>query len=484
MELNPQIMEQRLRSRKLLGITVLAVSMMILLIITISSFIKPAEGANPSANNGGWTLVFEESFESGIGADWTVSDTNGATNGEYYWATTSNNQSAGSFSAWVAGGGTDGSALTAGTDDYPNYALSSMIHDPVDLSGQNSARLTFDYWTDTESTFDILVVSASTDGSNYTNLAVRDGSSSGWQSEEVNLDAYAGQSQVWIRFFFSSNSTTTAEGVYVDDIRLETASEFFSYFPIIIYTVPPYFYFDDFSDPGSGWPIIDNTHNPQDCFKWEYGDTETYKSDICDDRTDVKVSPLVKLPDGDYEIEVDGRFRESGGWWTSYGILFDAKDEPDPNKPDLGDYYMVWVLWEGSKKHKWKILKDVPGDQIDLTSWSILDGSDYNYSGSGTAWNTWKISRTDSQISVSVNGNHLRTVNESRPTSNYQELFGVFSATYETNRLKVAFDNYLITTDGNSSSATKSITGGTYVSQPFSPEMERMLPGQGEGVER
>lgn len=465
------------KTSHLVGMILVAGILIVLTIALFAGLSMQAEGAELPASISGWTTVFEENFESGIGPNWTVADTNGATNGEYYWATTSFISSEGSNSAWVTGGGVDGSLLTPGTDDYPNNALSSMIHDSVDLSGATVARLTFDYWIDSEATFDPLVVSASTDGSTYNNLAVYDGNSGGWQSEEISLNALVGESQVWIQFFFNSNASNTAAGAFVDSIRLESATEFTMFMPLIPKPLPPpYFYFDDYSDPSSGWPIVDNTHVSNDCFKWFYSSVETYRSDICDDRTDVKASPLVKLPTGDYEIEVDARFREAGGWWTAYGILFDAKNEPDPNKPDLGDYYMLWVLWEGQQKHKWKILKDVPGKQISLTEWAILDGSDYNYGSNGTSWNTWRVERTNNTIAIYLNDNHLRTINESRPTTNYQELFGLYTSTYETDRLKVAFDNYYVFGEANGPAIRLGNGQGTYISKPFSAELERMLP--------
>ena len=185
-----------------------------------------------------------------------------------------------------------------------------------------------------------------------------------------------------------------------------------------------------------------------DCFRWYY-DQGTYNSDICDDRTDVKVSPLVRLPENSYEIEVEGRFNYVPGeiwWWNSYGILFDAKDEPDPTKPDLGDYYMIWVLWEGADVHKWKILRDLtgPGNQIDITEWEILKADKYNYGSNGSDFNTWKIVRTADSISVFVNDSHLVTVNDKRPTTNFQYLFGLYSATYETGISRAIFDSYKV----------------------------------------
>lgn len=271
--------------------------------------------------------------------------------------------------------------------------------------------------------------------------------------------------------FADQDSTTESEAV--SQIAL----------PLISYQKLTFFYFDDFSDPNSGWPIVDNRHVSNDCFRWYYNEG-TYNAEICDDRTDVKVGPLVKLPESSYEIEVVSRFNSSGGWWTSYGILFDAKDEPDPNKPDLGDYYMIWVLWEGSNVHKWKILNDItgPGKQIDVTKWEILNSDEYNYGSNGNAFNTWKIVRTADTISVYVNDNHLATVGEKRPTTNYQYLFGLYTATYETgtkqNPLRTNFDSYKVVALENNAQDVEALrplsVGGTYVVEPF--DLDDHLP--------
>ncbi len=240
------------------------------------------------------------------------------------------------------------------------------------------------------------------------------------------------------------NSTAFAD----QDSKSDSGAIYKVTLPMIALQELTYLYFDDFSDPGSGWRVVDNTHVSNDCFRWYY-DQGTYRSDICDDRTDVKVGPLVKLPENSYEIEVVSRFNYVPGeiwWWNSYGILFDAKDEPDPTKPDLGDYYIVWVLWEGTNVHKWQIMRDLtgPGNQIEITDWEILRSDKYNYGSNGSAFNTWKIVRTADTISVFVNDNHLVTVNEKRPTTNFQYLFGLYSATYETAISRAIFDSYKV----------------------------------------
>lgn len=461
-------MKLRKRSRrKIILIGGLMLGSLLVVVAIIGAMSGPVLSAQAPSGQASWDVEFVETFESGISPEWTVSDGNDNTDGQYYWATTAYTASEGTSSAWATGGGADGGALTAGSDNYPNNALSYMVRDSVNLSGTTNVRLSFDYLVQTEPSFDIMQVAASTDGATYDTLATYSGDSDGWQSETLDLGDYADEEEVWIRFFFSSNGATNDVGAFVDNIVLESLTAQLTYFPVVrkdptptpthtptptmtpsptpTPTTPPFHYYDDFTDSDSGWPVVDNTHVHDDCFEWYYEAGE-YRSNICDDRTDVKVSPLVDLPSGDYSMEVEARFRSTPGdrWWTSYGIMFDAKDEPNPNLPDLGDYYMIWVLWQGSGEHLWKILKDVPGDQLDVTEWTPLSSSVYNYGSSGTEWNTWRIERTSSRIRVYVNDHQLADVSESRPTTNNQTLFGLFSSTYETNANRVAFNDVLI----------------------------------------
>lgn len=471
--------------------------LILLFLSSVSANVDPTVSADAAE---GWTVVFTETFESPISLAWTVADLNGTTDGEYYWATTAFTSSQGTQSAWATGGG-DGGVLTPGTSDYPNGAMSSMVHAPVDIQEASYARLTFDYWVKTEPSIgepslDVLQARASVDGSTFDVVAQFSGDSGGWRSAEVNLQDYVGSATLWIEFFFTSDASVVDKGVFIDNISLETRTAEPVYLPFAFELptatptstptptpTPPWYYRDDFSDSSSGWPIVDHTFDKQDCFKWFYSTNQTYRGDICDDRTDVKVSPVVPLPNGDYEIIVDARFHAPSDWWTSYGIMFDAKDDPDPNKSDLGDYYMVWVLWEGTGKFKWKILEDCQGSgcQKDVTSWKVLDRSYFNYGSDGTAWNKWHIKRTSSTIQVLVNDFLLASVNKARPTTNNQILFGVFNSTYETGFNQVEFDNYQVDELGGRtvwSGMPESKGEGIYEAGPFS--LEALLPKPGE----
>lgn len=206
---------------------------------------------------------------------------------------------------------------------------------------------------------------------------------------------------------------------------------------------PPAYYSEQFEADTGQWPAQDNTGDSSRCFRW-YQASGEYRLQVCGSRTDEKVSPGIPLPDGDYEIDVDARFGMDGGTWTSYGIIFDGKNDPDPQAADLGDYYMLWVLWEASNLHEWKLLKDVPGDQYNLTEWEALSADVYNYGADGLAQNNWRIQRTEDRIRIYVNDHLLADVAESRPRTNNQTLFGLYGATYNTGSAMAAWDNFSV----------------------------------------
>jgi hypothetical protein len=257
------------------------------------------------------------------------------------------------------------------------------------------------------------------------------------------------------------------------------------YLPLVRNEPAPatYYYFDDFSDDSSGWPIVYNP-DPHNWFHWYY-ENGTYQLDIADDRTDVKASPGVVLPNGDYFRWYDPNLMN---YWSSYGILFDGKDDPDPANPDLGDYFMLWILFEGPSTAKWTILNDMtgPGNQEPVGGWRLLSDSVYNYGDNGLGWNHWKIVRTDNSISVYCNGTLLETLkcgptemNCVRPRDNYQILFGLYGSTYETNRASYSWDNYLIELTGSQTGSWNPEPRGPVVVSGGS-ELDALLPHDGE----
>ena len=94
----------------------------------------------------GWQTIFTETFESGIGPGWTLTDTSAADSGEYLWGAVSFTPTSVVTAAWCVGGGADGISLTPGLDTYTDHVDSWLIYGPIDLNGVWDAYVRFSFW--------------------------------------------------------------------------------------------------------------------------------------------------------------------------------------------------------------------------------------------------------------------------------------------------------------------------------------------------
>ncbi|ULG72474.1 immune inhibitor A domain-containing protein [Macrococcus brunensis] len=117
-----------------------------------------------------------------------------------------------------------------------NNLLTSMTT-TVDLTGKQSADLSFKASYDIEKGYDYAYVQASTDGKNWTNLAGNitnnddpegaganagngiDGTSDGWVDAKFDLSAYAGK-KVQLRYLYVTDAGSIGTGLYIDDIKV------------------------------------------------------------------------------------------------------------------------------------------------------------------------------------------------------------------------------------------------------------------------
>jgi hypothetical protein len=188
------------------------------------------DDANPSLTTqplrpSNWVTILSENFEGPFPGSWEVSDNDGTTNGEYYWAKRNCQANAGSYSGWAVGGGANGGVLSCGSN-YPNNANSWMVYGPFSLADATAADLSFMLWLNSESNWDFVCRAASTDGEDFYGSCTS-GSSGGWISRTLDLaNVYTlgdltGQPNVWIALMFTSDgSINYTEGAYVDDIVL------------------------------------------------------------------------------------------------------------------------------------------------------------------------------------------------------------------------------------------------------------------------
>lgn len=129
------------------------------------------------------------------------------------------------------------SVTDSGDGNYPsNYEATITLKVPVDLSQISDALLTFYARWDIENNYDYVQVSASKDNNDfiplcgkYTNPGTReqalnsplyDGLVSDWVKEEIDLSAFAGQPEVWIRFAIHSGAYLEKDGFYFDELAI------------------------------------------------------------------------------------------------------------------------------------------------------------------------------------------------------------------------------------------------------------------------
>ena len=147
---------------------------------------------------------FEGVFPSG---GWAVN-----TNQSRAWDDGSRRAHSGSWSGFCAEYNNNNASAT-----YVNN-MDTYMQRTVSLAGYSTAALSFYYWMNTESGYDPLVVKI-----NGTEVWRQSGSRQSWNQATINLDRYAGQSNVTVRFEFLSDGSVVPSGdagVWLDDILL------------------------------------------------------------------------------------------------------------------------------------------------------------------------------------------------------------------------------------------------------------------------
>jgi uncharacterized repeat protein (TIGR01451 family) len=172
----------------------------------------------------GWQTITSEDFEGAALGAWEVSDGNGASYGEYFWAKRNCRALSGSYSGWAVGG-SSGAGLAC-LSNYPDQTASWMIYGPFSLADATAAQLNFNLWLKSEPTNDRLCRFASANGSQFYGTCTS-GDTLGWTSRTLDLSSVpglatlVGQANVWVALYFDSNaSINMSEGGYVDDIVL------------------------------------------------------------------------------------------------------------------------------------------------------------------------------------------------------------------------------------------------------------------------
>jgi hypothetical protein len=176
-----------------------------------------------------WTVVTREDFEGSFPkVGWTAIDGSVYDGGEYLIGKRNCNVRSGSYSGWLIGGGTNGSALSCGSN-YLTSHNSWFIYGPFSTMTATAGYLYYDFYVNSQTDYDNFWVMVSDDNYNYWG-DVRSGSLA-WQSGHINLDdplcggntiSCLGLPQVYIAFSFDSDGYLNYPyGALIDNIVLQ-----------------------------------------------------------------------------------------------------------------------------------------------------------------------------------------------------------------------------------------------------------------------
>jgi subtilisin family serine protease len=155
-----------------------------------------------------------EDFEGAFPDDWQIL-------GEPSWATVADRPYSGAYSGYSVG------SDIASPGPYPNNVDAWMVFGPFNLVGAEAARVDLQAWIQTESYYDYFKVAVSLDGSQWYGLQFS-GDWEDWRNIALDLHqvptlgSLLGEPQVWLALVMQSDVSITFEGVYVDDVTIET----------------------------------------------------------------------------------------------------------------------------------------------------------------------------------------------------------------------------------------------------------------------
>ncbi len=164
--------------------------------------------------------IYQDGFEGTFPGPWSVS-------GSTTWGKSSYRASSGSSSVWCAA---DGTAPAPPGGPYVANMNAWMTYGPFSLADASAARMEFDLWHYTETSYDKVWWAISVDNSEYWGYWTS-GNSGGWTHVVFDFASITeitaiGQPQVWVGFVFQSDYSVQYEGAYVDNVVItETVAD-------------------------------------------------------------------------------------------------------------------------------------------------------------------------------------------------------------------------------------------------------------------
>ncbi|MCK5397216.1 MAG: immune inhibitor A, partial [Thermoplasmata archaeon] len=266
----------------------------------------------------------------------------------------------------------DNIEITGTGNMYDDY-MDTYADVTVDLTGYTNAYLSFVYWMDAEDFYDVFSVSVNR-GAGWRTLMLLNDEADEYQYDSYDPDLYAriwwdtghldltpecGFPSVQIRIWFSSDSSTTREGIYIDEFQVASV-----------------FFFDDMESGTNGWT---STHAVEP--NWHLVTTDYYSfehswwcgSDGTGEYGNGMDEYLTHDFDLTYAEEATLQFSFTGFAEQDYDFLFigisvDGGSNWDYYGGFTGDYsdgwYMAEVDLSGYTRHQALVTFDFYSDKI------------------------------------------------------------------------------------------------------------------------
>jgi hypothetical protein len=207
----------------------------------------------------------------------------------------------------------------------------------------------------------------------------------------------------------------TSLALYQFDVAAEALEVSTTYFPIILNNYCPPVYADDFSDPGSGWPINDTGNTLYEYLNGEYR--------VLVGNTDWSAGARPDFKASNYIVAVD--VRNATGVYGSYGIIFGLSE-------DWNQFYTFEIY--------------PPGDyaifRYSSNTWILLTSGYSTSINIGTATNRLKVERNGSLIRAYANGQLLRSISDGSYTGSRH--VGLIASSYNQPNVDARFDNFAV----------------------------------------
>src|SRR5688572_2221510 len=166
------------------------------------------------------TTVFADGFEGSFLSGWTNRTASGA-NASTRWGLNTVRASAGAqsvFAAALSGGVTSASG-------YQNNQDNTLARENLSLAGLKIATLSFDYFLNSESGYDLFSIAVREGATNQRTTVFSESgnfASAGWRKKSIDLSAFAGKSDLDVEFRFESDASVTNDngGVWIDEAKL------------------------------------------------------------------------------------------------------------------------------------------------------------------------------------------------------------------------------------------------------------------------